>query len=106
MIKVCPNGIFELYCQGRYYGVARVEPLPQKGAGNFHINIVRFSHTIFNRMKRDEETLMGYISQMGYTELISAVGTENVNHGDLSLWSKFVMMFGFEEPKLFTTRLL
>jgi len=106
VIRVCPDGIFKLYCKGKRYGTVRVEPLPDEKIGNFHINITRFSHTILNRMRREEENLMAYISQMGYIKLVSAAGIEEVNHGDLSLWSKFVAMFGFEEPKMFTTRTL
>ena len=96
---------FELYNQGRYYGFVRVERIDDK-IGNFHIHITKFSHTVLNRMKRDESSLMGYIRQLGYSELISMVDIDHVKHGDLRLWTKFVEQFDFEKPKLYTRRLL
>jgi hypothetical protein len=106
MIKICKDNIFELYSQGKYYGCIKVEDLipVQKGIGSFHINITRFSHNILNRMKRDEEALMNYIGSMGYSEIISFVDVSTVKHGDIILWTKFVKLFEFEEPKLFTRR--
>jgi hypothetical protein len=106
MIKVCKDNIFELYFQGKYYGCIKVEDLipAQEGVGNFHIHIVRFSHNILNRMRRDEASLMGYIRDMGYCEIISFVNVSTVKHGDVVLWSKFVELFEFEQPKLYTRR--
>jgi hypothetical protein len=108
MIKVCEDGIFELYFGGRYYGCVRVENLipHQEGRGNFHIDIIRFTHNILNRMKRDEASLMSYIRDAGYNELISFVDIHTVKGGSIKLWSKFVKLFEFEEPKLFTRKIL
>ena len=108
MIRICEDGIFELYFEGRYYGCIRVENLipHQKGRGNFHIDIIRFTHNILNRMRRDEVSLMGYIRDAGYRELISFVNIHTVKHGSIKLWSKFVKLFEFEEPKLFTRKIL
>jgi hypothetical protein len=99
------DNTFELYCQGKYYGFVRIEDLPNHTC-NFHINITRFSHNILNRMKRDEVSLMSHIKNMGYDELISFVDTSCVNHGDVTLWTKFIKLFGFDEPKLFTRRIV
>jgi hypothetical protein len=106
MIRVCKNGIYELYCQGRYYGCIKIEDLipEQPGIGNFHIHITRFTHNILNRMKRDEMSLMSYIRDNGYCELMSFVDVSTVKHGDIKLWSKFVKLFEFDEPKLYTKR--
>jgi hypothetical protein len=106
MIKICKNGIFELYFQGRYYGCVRVEDLipAMEGVGNFHIDIIRFTHNTLNRMQRDEESLMGYIKNNGYTELISFVDASTVKNGNVALWKKFIKLFEFDAPKLFTRR--
>jgi hypothetical protein len=105
MIKICSDGIYELYCQGRYYGFVKVEDMPdQSGIGNFHIHITKFSHNILNRMRRDEEPLMGYIRDAGYNKLISVVDVTTVKHGDMVLWSKFIGLFEFEKPRLYTQR--
>jgi hypothetical protein len=55
-------------------------------------------------MKRDEESLMEYIGESGYREIISFVDISTVKHGDIKLWSKFVKLFEFDEPKLYTRR--
>ena len=106
MIRICEDNIFELYCQGKYYGSVRVEGLipEQAGVGNFHINIIRFSHNVLNRMRRDEESLMNHIKDVGYSELISFVDTTVVKGGDIKLWTRFINLFNFEKPKLFTRR--
>jgi hypothetical protein len=108
MIRVCEDGIFELYFEGKYYGCVKVENLipHQPGRGNFHINIIRFSHHILNRMKRDETSLMNHIRDAGYNELISFVDITTVKHGNIKLWSRFIKLFEFEEPKLFTRKIL
>lgn len=108
MIRICKDGIYELYFQKKYYGCVRIENLipHQEGMGNFHINITRFSHHILNRMQRDEESLMQYIKDNGYRELMSFVDITNVKHGNLALWTKFVKLFRFDEPKLFTRKTL
>jgi hypothetical protein len=108
MIRKCKDGIYELYHQNRYYGYIKVEDLvpAQKGIGSFHINITRFTHNIFNRMKRDEMSLMSYIRDNGYSEIISFVDVSTVKHGDIVLWSKFVKLFEFEQPKLYTRRIV
>lgn len=111
MIKICKDNIsnlyFELYYQDRYYGCVRVEDVPdQPGIGNFHINITRFTHNILNRMRRDEESLMKYIRNAGYNELISCVDSTTVKDGNVALWTKFIKFFEFDKPKLFTRRMI
>jgi len=105
MIKVCKDKTFELYFQGKYYGHVYIEHLPdQPDVGNFHINMTKFSHNVLNRMRRDEESLMSYIRDAGYNELISFVDITTVKNGNIALWSKFIELFEFEKPKLFTRR--
>lgn len=106
MIRVCEDNIYELYFHGKYYGCIRIEDLipKQKGICNFHIYIAKFSHNILNRMKRDEVSLMKYIRDSGYNEIISFVDVSTVKHGDIVLWTKFIKFFEFEEPKLYTRR--
>ena len=106
MIRICKDNVFELYFQGKYYGCAYVEDLipAQKGIGNFHITIARFSHNVLNRMQRDEESLMSYIKDLGYRELISFVDATTVKDSNIKLWTKFIKLFGFEQLKLFTGR--
>ena len=106
MIKICEDGIYELYFQGKYYGYVKVEDLipVQAGIGNFHIHITKFSHNILNRMRRDEVSLMKYIRDAGYCEIISFVDISTVKHGDIALWTKFIKLFEFEQPKLYTRR--
>jgi hypothetical protein len=106
LIKICKDGIYELYYQNKYYGCIKIEDLipEQEGIGNFHIHITRFTHNILNRMRRDEVSLMGYIRDAGYSEIISFVNVTCVKHGDITLWTKFVKLFEFEEPKLYTRR--
>lgn len=105
MIRILANDEFELYSQNKYYGMVRVEDIPdQPGVGNFHIYIRRFSHNVLNQMRRDEESLMSYIKNAGYRELNSFVDINHVKHGDLKLWTKFVKLFEFDEPILFTRR--
>lgn len=108
MIRICKDNIYELYFQGKYYGCIKVENLIpcQKGVGNFHIHITRFTHNILNRMRRDEESLMRYIRDRGYSEIISFVDVSTVKHGDIVLWTKFIKLFEFEQPKLFTRRIV
>jgi hypothetical protein len=108
MIKICKDGTYELYHQNKYYGCVRVENLipEQLGTGNFHICITRFSHNILNRMRRDESSLMGYIRDAGYCELISFIDVTTVKHGNIALWTKFIKLFEFDEPKLFTRRIV
>ena len=107
MIKVCNDGHFDLYFSGKYYGCVKVESIPDfPERGSFHINIVRFTHNILNRMLRDEECLMKYIKQLGYDELISVVNTQKIKEGSVNLWMKFVSIFNFDEPKLITGRKL
>jgi hypothetical protein len=107
MIKIRKDKIFELYYQNRYYGCIRVEDIPdQSGIGNFHIHMAKFSHNILNRMRRDEASLMSYVRDAGYSEIISFVDVSTVKHGDIVLWSKFVKLFEFEEPKLYTRRIV
>jgi hypothetical protein len=104
MIRICEDA-YELYCQGRYYGRIQIENIPdQPKAANFHIYITKFSHNILNRMRRDEESLMKYIRDSGYDELLSCVDIVTVKHGDIVLWTKFVKLFEFDEPKLFARR--
>jgi hypothetical protein len=57
-------------------------------------------------MKRDEESLMKYIRDNGYNEVISFVDVSTVKHGDIKLWSKFIKLFEFDEPKLYTRRII
>ena len=106
MIKICKDR-FDLFYQGKFYGHVHLEDMPdQPNVGNMHIYITRFSHNILNRMQRDESSLMKYIKKLGYKELISWVDVDTVKNGNLALWTKFIKMFGFEEPKLFTRRTL
>jgi hypothetical protein len=106
MIKICKDNIFELYFQNRYYGCVQIEDMSdQPGIGNFHINIIRFSHNILNRMRRDESSLMSYIRDAGYNELISWVDSTTVKDGNVALWTKFIKLFEFDKPKLFTRRM-
>lgn len=106
MIRKCKDGIYELYFQGKYYGCIKIEDLipAQKGIGSFHIHITRFTHNILNRMRRDETSLMGYIRDSGYREIISFVDVTCVKHGDIALWTKFIELFEFDRPKLYTRR--
>lgn len=106
MIRICEDNIFELYFQGKYYGYIRIEDLipEQPGMGNFHVHIIKFSHNILNRMQRDERSLMSYIRDLGYRELISFVDVTTVKDGNIALWTKFIKLFEFDKPKLFTRR--
>lgn len=108
MIKICKDNIYELYFQGKYYGCIRIEDLipEQKGICNFHIHITRFSHNILSRMKRDEKSLMKYIKDNGYNEIVSCVDITTVKHGNIVLWTKFIKLFEFDEPKLITRRMV
>ena len=104
MIKLGKNHHYFLYCQGKPYGSAWVDPIANdEEAGLFHIEITKFGPSVFNRMMRDADTLFDYIS-VDYSRLLAIVRQQDVAHGDIHLWKKFVRIFGFEEPMYMTYR--
>ena len=101
MIKLLKNHHYLLFSDNKPYGSAWVEFIPGSDAGNFHIEITKFSPSVFNRMQRDCDSLMDYISR-DYPRLLAFVRREDVAHQDVHLWKQFVRLFGFSEPVYMT----
>ena len=116
MIRIKGKCHYDLFCEGRKYGAITIEPFvnpnqhseEEPGAlkiGNIHCHIIRFTPSIFNRAIRDESSLMNYI-RPSYDKLVTFSDRSVIHNADPLLWEKFLSIFDFSPPLLYSERMV